>query len=77
MLPVWLVAAIVLVAWYVIVWRLTVVGGMSPRPGTVPRVLMPGLKGKVLIDGAGHWIQRERPDAVNSTLIDFLHALPL
>jgi pimeloyl-ACP methyl ester carboxylesterase len=37
---------------------------------------VPGLKGKVLIDGAGHWIQRERPDEVNKALIDFLRTLP-
>jgi pimeloyl-ACP methyl ester carboxylesterase len=33
---------------------------------------VPGLKRKVLIEGAGHWIQRERPEEVNAALIDFL-----
>jgi pimeloyl-ACP methyl ester carboxylesterase len=28
-----------------------------------------------LIDGAGHWIQQERPAAVNSTLLEFLATL--
>jgi epoxide hydrolase A/B len=27
---------------------------------------------QVMIDGAGHWLQQERPDEVNSALLDFL-----
>jgi pimeloyl-ACP methyl ester carboxylesterase len=27
---------------------------------------------KLLIEGAGHWIQQERPDEVNAALIAFL-----
>jgi len=30
------------------------------------------LRGKVLIDGAGHWIQQERPAEVNAALLAFL-----
>ncbi|MBR1220201.1 alpha/beta hydrolase [Bradyrhizobium sp. U87765 SZCCT0131] len=30
------------------------------------------LRGKHLIEGAGHWIQQERPDEVNAALIAFL-----
>jgi pimeloyl-ACP methyl ester carboxylesterase len=26
----------------------------------------------LIIDGAGHWIQQERPDEVNAALIGFL-----
>jgi pimeloyl-ACP methyl ester carboxylesterase len=33
---------------------------------------VPNLRGTVLIEGAGHWIQRERADAVNAALIHFL-----
>lgn len=33
---------------------------------------MPNLKKKVLIQGAGHWIQQERPREVNELLIRFL-----
>lgn len=36
---------------------------------------LPGLRGCHLIDGAGHWIQRERADAVNQHLIEFLRGL--
>jgi pimeloyl-ACP methyl ester carboxylesterase len=37
----------------------------------IERVL-PNLKRKLIIDGAGHWIQQERPDEVNAALIEFL-----
>ncbi|MBI3756410.1 MAG: alpha/beta hydrolase [Deltaproteobacteria bacterium] len=30
------------------------------------------LRGKVVIEGAGHWVQMERPAAVNETLLSFL-----
>ena len=32
---------------------------------------MPGLQRKVLIPGAGHWVQQEQPERVNSVLLDF------
>ena len=31
---------------------------------------------EVLIDGAGHWLQQERPDAVTAALLEFLGDLP-
>jgi pimeloyl-ACP methyl ester carboxylesterase len=36
---------------------------------------MPGLRKKVLVPGAGHWIQQERPIEVNNLLIEFLASL--
>ncbi|WGV27957.1 alpha/beta fold hydrolase [Halotia branconii] len=33
---------------------------------------MPNLKQKILLSGAGHWIQQERPSEVNRLLIEFL-----
>jgi len=33
---------------------------------------MPNLKQKILIPGAGHWVQQERPQEVNDLLIRFL-----
>ncbi len=33
---------------------------------------VPNLKQKVLLPGAGHWIQQERPSEVNRLLIEFL-----
>lgn len=37
---------------------------------------MPNLKGKILIPGAGHWVQQERPAEVNKLIIEFLTSLP-
>ena len=34
--------------------------------------VLPNLKAKIILDGAGHWVQQERPDEVNAALIDFL-----
>jgi len=34
--------------------------------------IVPGLKRQVLIEGAGHWIQQQRPKEVNEALLDFL-----
>ncbi len=39
-----------------------------------PRTL-PGLRGSHILPGAGHWIQRERVDAVNALLLTFLRGL--
>lgn len=35
---------------------------------------VPRLRGKVLIEGAGHWVQQERPAEVNAALLRFLAA---
>ena len=39
-----------------------------------PRTL-PGLRGCHILEGAGHWIQRERAEAVNALLLAFLKGL--
>jgi len=36
---------------------------------------VPGLRRTVMVEGAGHWIQQERPDEVNAALIGFLAGL--
>ena len=36
---------------------------------------IPDLRGKVLLPGAGHWTQQERPAEVNAALVDFLDGL--
>jgi epoxide hydrolase A/B len=41
------------------------------RLAEMKRVL-PNLKEKLIIEGAGHWIQQERPEEVNAALIRFL-----
>jgi pimeloyl-ACP methyl ester carboxylesterase len=43
----------------------------AKRVNELERVL-PQLKRKLIIEGAGHWIQQERPDEVNAALIAFL-----
>jgi pimeloyl-ACP methyl ester carboxylesterase len=32
---------------------------------------------QVMVDGAGHWLQQERPDEVNAVLLEFLNGLEL
>jgi pimeloyl-ACP methyl ester carboxylesterase len=36
---------------------------------------LPGLRGCHVLEGAGHWVQRERAAAVNALLIEFLRGL--
>ncbi len=43
----------------------------AKRVADMDRVLT-DLKGKIILEGAGHWVQQERPDEVNAALIDFL-----
>jgi pimeloyl-ACP methyl ester carboxylesterase len=43
----------------------------AKRVGDMERVL-PNLRQKLIIDGAGHWIQQERAAEVNAALIGFL-----
>jgi pimeloyl-ACP methyl ester carboxylesterase len=51
----------------------SVIGGLmgAKRVTDMERVL-PNLKQKLIIDGAGHWIQQERADEVNAALIAFV-----
>jgi pimeloyl-ACP methyl ester carboxylesterase len=48
--------------------------GAKARIDGLSRVL-PGLRGTHILDGAGHWVQRERPETVNRLLIEFLRGL--
>jgi pimeloyl-ACP methyl ester carboxylesterase len=43
----------------------------AKRVADMERVVT-NLKGKIILDGAGHWVQQERPGEVNAALIDFL-----
>ena len=45
----------------------------AKRVGDMERVL-PNLKQKLIIDGAGHWVQQERAAEVNAALITFFDA---
>ena len=37
---------------------------------------VPELRGTLLLEGAGHWIQQERPAEVNAAVLEFLRGLP-
>lgn len=50
----------------------SILGGK--RVSEMERVL-PNLKCKLIIEGAGHWIQQERPDEVNAALVEFLNSV--
>ncbi|ORB60547.1 hydrolase [Mycobacteroides saopaulense] len=49
---------------------------LGSDPMTVMADLVPGLKSAVIVEGAGHFVQMERPDAVNNAMIEFLNTLP-
>ena len=53
--------------------RLDPVLMMTPPESTVH--LLPDHRGSVLVDGAGHWVQQEKPDEVNAALVDFINSL--
>lgn len=49
--------------------------GIYQKPGVIERMASEActrFEGVQLIDGAGHWVQQERADAVNTLLLDFL-----
>ena len=51
------------------------VGGFMRRDRTGEVVTGPYRE--VMIDGAGHWLQQERPDQVNEAVLDFLSGVKL
>ena len=49
------------------------VTSLRPRGGGSPlSAFVPQLHGPVVLPGAGHWTQQERPAEVNAALLDFL-----
>ncbi|WP_329602565.1 alpha/beta hydrolase [Mycolicibacterium phocaicum] len=60
---------------------LFVAGTADPVLGFTPRDrvrdIVTGDYREVMIDGAGHWLQQERPDEVNAILIEFIDGLGL
>ncbi len=52
-----------------------VVGKMIPGGYEQVSMFMPKLKKKLIIPGAGHWIQQECPKEINELLIEFLQNL--
>ena len=52
-----------------------VVGKMIPGGYELAGAFTPNLKKKVIIPGAGHWVQQERPKEINQVLIEFMKSL--
>ena len=53
------------------------IGASIRTPGAVDKMRTSActrMVGFHLVDGAGHWVQQEQPDAVNQLLIEFLGA---
>ena len=54
-------------------------GENDPVRKFMPAAAMDGwvsdLRAEVLVPGAGHWVQQERPAEVNAALLDFLAGL--
>jgi pimeloyl-ACP methyl ester carboxylesterase len=50
-----------------------VVRTFAPEAGI--RANVPNLKDLVIVPGAGHWVQQERPEEVNAAIIGFLRGL--
>jgi pimeloyl-ACP methyl ester carboxylesterase len=50
-----------------------VTGILGGKRVTEMEGVLPNLRRKLIIEGAGHWIQQERPDEVNAALIAFLN----
>ncbi len=53
--------------------------GIYQRPGSFEAMqggAMSDLRGCHLVDGAGHWVQQEQPEAVSRLLISFLDSVP-
>ena len=51
--------------------------GAYQVPGVLENLgrVCPGLRGRYLVPGAGHWVQQEQPAAVTALLLDFLASL--
>jgi pimeloyl-ACP methyl ester carboxylesterase len=54
-------------------------GELDPVRNFMPAEAMNGwvtdLRAEIVVDGAGHWVQQQAPEAVNAALLDFLRAL--
>jgi pimeloyl-ACP methyl ester carboxylesterase len=50
-------------------------GGFGAAALAALPAAVPGLRRTVLIEGAGHFIQQERPQLVNEALLEFLRGL--
>jgi pimeloyl-ACP methyl ester carboxylesterase len=51
-----------------------ITGSMGSRALDELETVVPNLERKIILEGAGHWIQQERPAEVNAALISFARA---
>lgn len=51
------------------------IAGNTPEAIEGTRAALPGLRHLEILEGAGHWLQQERPDEVNRALLAFLAGL--
>ena len=51
------------------------IAGNTPEAIAAMRAALPDLRHFEMIEGAGHWLQQEYPDRVNTALVDFLTGL--
>ncbi len=50
------------------------VNTMMPGAAETMARTLPDFRGTVLVEGAGHWVQQEKPDDTNAALLQFLSA---
>jgi pimeloyl-ACP methyl ester carboxylesterase len=59
---------------------LFITGSVDPVRMMMPESVMDGwvddLRGAVIVDDAGHWVQQEKPTEVNAALLEFLQTVP-
>jgi pimeloyl-ACP methyl ester carboxylesterase len=48
------------------------VNAMLPGAADAMARIFPDFRGTTLVEGAGHWVQQERPDVTNAALLQFL-----
>jgi pimeloyl-ACP methyl ester carboxylesterase len=51
------------------------VNAMLPGAAEAMEAAFPDFRGATTVDGAGHWVQQERPDETNAALLGFLSSL--
>jgi pimeloyl-ACP methyl ester carboxylesterase len=51
------------------------VRSMMPGGAEAMASALPDFRGTTVIEGAGHWVQQERPEQTNAAMLDFLHSL--
>jgi pimeloyl-ACP methyl ester carboxylesterase len=51
------------------------VNAMMPDAAAAMESALPDFRGMTTVDGAGHWVQRERPHETNAALLQFLSSL--